>query len=601
MTEEEYARQQEELERLVNEYNRLVNRRNHLAEEYNRLIAELQYSLNATINAINNAISVQKYVIPKLGYSVDHVTEVAELVNAVKTEIEQLSAKYFIIKNISTASKKLTQLNDEYQRNFGLYETLRRVALGYVVGVDKHIISNEKLRETVEKNYLQNADYWISHCLMATMLWVNDEREAAERAVAKAMSIDQHKSSLFFLLINLHFGRSEAAAKWFEYYIQDIDVNNIGDEIRILLQAYLYNICGDDATFKAKMRDAFNSLLSSIRNNTANYDATIRDRVLEFISAHVHKTSEEFAILQSTCSDYSKMIDSLEDAEKNAEFAKYFEALYDEDSDAPKNMLERIQNVLYDLINTYDEAEMQILRSMDYNEMVLKARGDVAAAQKMYNVKYQAKKAQTLGDLMVKLALPAGGDDVDIRVRKFAVTFLCESIISAFELFKKQYNSSTKDKHEVMIDTCKLTVSEAAPQDAENELKNYYKKNRRKLISSDKKVKILTVFTYIFWVAFLGCTGYFAYGASQEAVPPLAIVLLILSVVLSVGFTVWLIYQRKKAGISVTERMNRGLEKLRKVIEAISDWRRKFTLADQQSAILIEVLNKFKSGEEVSK
>ena len=47
--------------------------------------------------------------------------------------------------------------------------------------------------------------------------------------------------------------------------------------------------------------------------------------------------------------------------------------------------------------------------------------------------------------------------------------------------------------------------------------------------------------------------------------------------------------------------MNRALEKLQKVIEAISDWRRKFTLADEQSAILIEALNKFKSGEEVSK
>ena len=108
---------------------------------------------------------------------------------------------------------------------------------------------------------------------------------------------------------------------WFEYYLQDIDVTNIGDEVRILLQAYLYNICGDDANFKAKMSNAFYLLLSSIKNNTNNYDGTIRNRVLEFISAHVHKTSEEFIALQTTCSDYPRLISALEDAEKNLEFA----------------------------------------------------------------------------------------------------------------------------------------------------------------------------------------------------------------------------------------------------------------------------------------
>lgn len=600
MTSEEYARQQEELERLVNEYNRLVDRRNRLVEEYNYLVQELQYSLNATVDAINNAAVVQRYVVPRLDYSAGHVVEIAGLVGSVQEEIERLSEKYFIIKNISTASKKLTQLNDEYQRNFGLYNTLRRVALGYVVGVDSNIISNERLRKTVEKNYLQNADYWISHCLMATMLWVSDEPEAAQRAVEKAMSLDQHKSSLYFLLINLHFGRSEAAALWFEYYMQDIDVTNIGDEIRILLQAYLYNVCGDNAEFKAKMRATFNELLSSIKDRTANYDNEICNRALEFISSYVHKTSEEFIELQSSCLDYPSLITALENAEKNAEFARYFDELYNEDSDAPKNMIDRIQNVLYDLINTYDEAEMQILRSMDYNEMVLQARGDVAAAQKMYNTKYKPQKPQTLGDLMVKLALPSSGDEVDIRVRKFAVTFLCESIITAFDKFKKEYNASVSDEHEVRVDSFKVTVSEKDPQGAVNELKNCYKKNRNKFIRSDKGVKALTVFTWLFWILWVGCTvASVVFLAQGEEWPVVLIILFATTFLLAVGFTIWLIFRRKKVGAAASLRRENGLEKLLKIIEAIKDWRNRFTLADEQSAALIEVLSKFKSSEEV--
>jgi len=596
MTQEEY----EELQRLTNEYNRLVDRRNRLAEEYNYLVQELQYSLNATVDAINNAAAVKSYVVPRLDYSAGHVVEIAELVGSVQAEIDRLSEKYFIIKNISTASKKLTQLNDEYQRNFGLYNTLRRVALGYVVGVDSNIISNERLRKTVEKNYLQNADYWISHCLMATMLWVSDEPEAAQRAVEKAMKLDQHKSSLYFLLINLHFGRSEAAALWFEYYMQDIDVTNIGDEIRILLQAYLYNVCGENAEFKAKMRDTFNELLSSIKNHTANYDNEICDRALEFISSYVHKTSEEFIELQSSCLDYPSLISALENAEKNAEFARYFDELYNDDSDAPKNMIDRIQNVLYDLINTYDEAEMQILRSMDYNEMILQARGDIDAAQKMYNTKYKPQKPQTLGDLMVKLALPANGDEVDIRVRKFAVTFLCESIITAFGKFKEEYNSSVSETHEVRVDSFKVTVSEKDPQGAINELKNCYKKNRNKFIGSDKGVKTLNIFTWIFWILWVGCTvASVVFLAQGEEWPVALIISFAATFLLAVGFTIWLIFRRKKVGAAASLRREQGLEKLLKIIEVIKDWRNRFTLADEQSAALVEVLIKFKSSEEV--
>ncbi len=601
MTPEEYEREQQELQRLVNEYNNLVARRNRLVEEYNALVQELQYSLNATIDAINYASQVQKYVVPRLDYSAVHVEEVADLVTGVQAEIESLSAKYFIIKNISTASKKMTQLNNEYQRNFGLYNLLRRVALGYVVGIDNHIISNEKLRTTVEKNYLQNADYWISHCLMATMLWVSDEKEAAERAINKAMSIDPHKSSLYFLLINLHFGRSEAASKWFEYYIQDVDVSNIGDEIRILLQAYLYNICGEDAEFKTKMSTAFNELLESIKNNTANYDNVIKNRVLEFISAHVHKSTEEFIELQRTCSDYSTLIETLECAEKNAVFAREFEELYNDDSSAPKNMIERIRNVLYDLINTYDEAEMQIMRSMDYNDMILKAHGDLSAAQRMYNNKYRPEVPQTMGDLMVKLAIPSTNDEVDVRVRKFAVSFLCENIIAAFEAYKKYYNSKTRETHQVTIDSFKVTVDEKKPEAAKAELTECYKKNKNKFIRRDKKVKTLTICTWVFWILWAISTVVAGVLSSQPSSEEIAVVIawVVFAVffVLSVLFTVLLMLQRKKVGAIVLERMYKGLEALDAVIRAIADWRNKFTVADEQSAVLIDVLSRFLANE----
>lgn len=587
----------------VEDYNYYLRRRNELVEEYNRLIVELQNALNKAVEAINYTAQARNYIVPKLSYSANSASEAAALADEVSEEITVLSQKYFIAKNLSTASKKLTQLNDEYRRKFGLYETLRRVTLGYVVGVDSNIIDNEKLRVTVEKNYLQNFDYWVSHCIMATMLWVSNEPEAAARAVNKAMEMDSRKSALFFLLINLRFYRREAAAKWFEYYIKEIDVNNVGDEMRILLQAYLYNICGDDPELRAKMTEEFVNLLASARSHTRNYDEFVIGRVLDFIESSVHKTFEDFDDMRGVCHDYGDMIEALERAERNEEFTKFFDALYNEDSEAPKNLVERIQNVLYDLVNTYDEAEMAIIRAMDYNEFVMKARGDIVQAQRAYNNKYQPDRPQTLADLLVKLAFPSRMDEVDVRVRKFAVSFLVSGIIEAFVRYRRDYVQLSKETHPATVDGCDLTIDENDTKKAQVELATYYKKNRKKFINNDKGVKALTAFSITFWVAFaisvLGTVGWFLSDPFFE-LPVWLMATMIGTFFAAVVFTVWLAMHKAKVGARVAERAARGLNKLQKAVDDVIDWRKKYRMRDEQFDELITELNNFTSEKENS-
>ena len=55
------------------------------------------------------------------------------------------------------------------------------------------------------------------------------------------------------------------------------------------------------------------------------------------------------------------------------------------EEDRAVNTNERIENVLYDLINSYDEKEFEIVRKIKYNEAIIAAKGDVAAAQRRYH------------------------------------------------------------------------------------------------------------------------------------------------------------------------------------------------------------------------
>ena len=145
-----------------------------------------------------------KYLVNIVGQADISTKEVYQALN-------ELTVQYFTFKRISSASKNVTQYTDEYNTKFFYYNELRRISLGYVIGLDMNLINGETMRKKVEKAYLQNTDYWLAYAISAVMLWASNEREAANRALSKSLSLSYFNSCLFYLLINLRFGRIDAA------------------------------------------------------------------------------------------------------------------------------------------------------------------------------------------------------------------------------------------------------------------------------------------------------------------------------------------------------------------------------------------------------
>ena len=103
MTDEEYA----EYQRLVDEYNRLVRANNEL-------IAEIEYAEENMVILAGNMEVVSQNVVPKVKYVSDKVDVADASVTDLMQALVNLTNQYFVFKELSTASKNLTQLNDEY-------------------------------------------------------------------------------------------------------------------------------------------------------------------------------------------------------------------------------------------------------------------------------------------------------------------------------------------------------------------------------------------------------------------------------------------------------------------------------------------------------
>lgn len=211
MTEEEYQRELEEAERLRAQINNVISQINYINQENAALERELETAIYNVKVLIGNCGEMDKAVYKEMGTLSDVVGQADISTKEVFQALKELTVQYFSFKNISTASKNASQYTDEYYTRFSYYNELRRISLGYVVGLDSNIISSEPARKKVEKAYLQNTEYWLAYCISAVMLWVSDEKEAAERAMSKSLTISYFNSCLFYLLINLRFNRIDAA------------------------------------------------------------------------------------------------------------------------------------------------------------------------------------------------------------------------------------------------------------------------------------------------------------------------------------------------------------------------------------------------------
>ena len=495
--------------------------------------------------------------------------------------IEEVTASYFSFKNLSTASKNLSQFTDEYYTRFSFFNELRRITLGYVIGLDAHICSDEIMRKKVEKSYLKNTEYWLAYGIMATMLWASDEEEAAKRAMSKALSMDYFSTSLYFLLINLRFTRVDAAKKWYLCYLERVDMDNLDEEWKYLLEAYLSGVFGVDKEFQSLVGKCFTDMFESLESMHPNYGDKIIDKTKEFADSYIHVTEREFENLRRNCTEYDEMKRLLSEAEKNTQLAIHFKKILEDKTEIEKDLFQRIENILYNLINSYDKEEYKVIKNIRYSEMVIKAKGDIGIAQNYYNSAYGTENQKnSIDDLLFKWAFIEDESRVNINVRKFSISYINKWINKGFEKFADCYRQKEKEKYIIEIDGCKVEGNESSYEELKKVLVNHYNKNRMNNVLKDKYVWI---FAGMVFAALL------ILGTMIVLFNKIALVIGILLGLVG-GFLLW----RRMVDVSIILRKKQedGCLILKKTLQEIGQWRKFYQLENAKNSDLLEVFSK---------
>lgn len=580
MTEEEARAEREEAERLLAEIRRLQNQIERAIIENQNLQAELESLVQNVEIVTENAAAMDIEVNKSMEYVKGRIQEADISTKELFDLIDDLTNSYFTFKNLSTASKNVTQFTDEYYTRFKFFNELRRITLGYVIGLDAHICSDQTMRKKVEEAYLQNTDYWLAYAIMAVMLWASDEEEAAKRAMSKALTMDYFSTSLFFLLINLRFTRVDAAKKWYLSYLDRVDMEHLGEEWQYLLQAYLSGVFGVDKDFNHLVHECFTNMLEQMESMHPNYGNRVSEKTLAYSEAYIHVTKNEFETLRRQSPDYEELKRLLSSAEKNEELAIHFRSIVEDKTQVESNMFQRIENILYDLINAYDKDELTVIKNKRYNEMILKSKGDLGMAQQFFNNEFPSDSgAKKLEDLLFTWAFEEDANRVDITVKKFSISYLKKWIAKGFQSYADNYRKKEKEKIKIEIDGWQGECDENSFDSAQVELQKHYNKNRVWDTIKDKYVLI-----------FIGMAiaALVILGITVIKFNKISLVIGILLGVVS-GFLLW--RRISDMQIILRARREKGYTLLKKALEELKSWKTLYRTADEKNADLVNVFD----------
>lgn len=554
------------------EYNRLVDEYNSLVRENERLAAELESGIQNCQILTNNIETVANSATRQVSVVSDDVDVADDIVQKLFNLLVDVTEHYFLFKNLSEASKMMTKYNDEYYTRFAFYHELRRVTLGFVIGLDAHIVSNESMRKKVEKVYLKNTDYWLAYAAMSVMLWANDEKEAAYRALNKAMMMDGYKSCVFYMLINLRFGRVDVARNWYITLLDKSDANNLGEEWQHVLHAYLVGAMRNDKALTDLATNYFNSMLAQTEATSADFSKKVVEKGYTFAQHFINVTDEQYPILKETCPEYKDMLELLSDMEKIAVVSKHFDDVYQTEEDKGENLHEQIENILYDLVNDYDDEEFKVVKNLKRNEAIIAAKGDTSKANAKFNELYgDIGVKKSFGDLLLGWALSEDPRQTDIMVKKFALKYLKDRIKTGVLKYFEDRHETEKERYRLVIST----TAEMAPFEAEcgednveqviTDLEREYDKRKLGFVMSDKLMKVFLVMC-VAAVLILAVAGLVI---STEAFP----VLLVLGIVLGVvsGFLVWRRWVDRVKELNEFCRLS--ILKLTGAVEEMATWR----------------------------
>lgn len=436
------------------------------------LVNQLQKTANSFESTVNEQSAKVKTALKKIDTTVNNVnkqiTDLREMI--IEGEEKQL------------AHENVLRIEQQIAEQLKSYQVVRRSVLGVIKDFDINLARGSTIQQLSEELWMSSSRYWLSYAFIAISAWVQENKEICNNAVTEAMRRDSTKSSLFFCLLNLRFGRHIEAREWLYEYFGSVDSMHPPRETALLLQAYLYGIFGKDSQLDNFVQSTVEKWITQLNTDpeiatslVGDYSNYIKTLPSEKINLNTNALSEhcknvgEIGKSMETVGRYSSALKRINKLDAVQEFV------------CGNDFIARVDKLLNDLVTNYDEEELRLRKEQEFYKLVMEHEGDVEAAKKQYDVYLDSvKEAPNIGKQMFTWAAYATG--VDESVQKFALQKTKGWYADALNEYDHDIKAAVPTSFTLEVDLWKETTDGKDREAVKKSLEDKFKAEKTKLL-----------------------------------------------------------------------------------------------------------------------
>ncbi len=519
-------------------------------------------SLDQTINSFKSRVDVKVNDVNTSTASIQATT------NKIYENIEKFKQDMMHGEQSQIAHENILRIDQIIKEQFSNHIAIRRTVMGVVRDFDINLVRNSTIQELSEELWITSSRYWLSYALIAITAWVNNYPDVAKNALAESGRKDAIKTTLFFCLMNMRFGRMDAAKKWFYEYFKTLDPTMLQQETAILLQAFLNGIFGKDKELEHEVIELIDEWISIINdteeisnellNGYETYIANLNTPV-QFSYESILKYCTNAGQLEKTYKDVSKF-------EMLLEFVKSLDVEAEPQDD--ENYKSRIDAILINLVSNYDAEELELKKQQEYYRYIVENNGQIEEAEAQFEAMEALENTSfNIGKQMIKWAIYDDSDQTDVQVRKFGFQNTKSWFKRAVDNFDGKVQEAYPSEYKLHIDTWEGISNGTDQAEQIQSLKNHFDNNK----FQNMYVNTPNILAAILFVVSAGLAFVTLYSLIVTA--------------LSAGFLVFRVLQAMKA---YPKRIKAALDGLNAVMGEIAEFKRYY---DEKRAKKDELLS----------
>jgi len=496
---------------------------------------------------------------------------------ALQGEIEKIYVRF---KNIELANKKIREANNKKFYDFATFRTVRKIVQGIMDNLDVHMVSNNTITKSVETQHLQSPDYWLTCALISVMAWKNDDKALAERALARAVSLDKKHSSIFLMLFNLRMERDEAALKWFGMY-QQCEQKGSDQRTFLMLFSLISKTLSDNVSEESRgqISQYINSVLLS-NAEAEDFDESDIVTKIKYQYSRLRSSGQmEYPLLKKYCLSSELLNSNLILAKNNINILEFIIKLINVPIDQRN---EFIKDFVDELISAPNPTEESVYDDIAYNELVIKLEGEVEAAKEQFAEQQQLAMAEI--NLIVEITnwvFDKNNPEINgqSRLNMFTLTkdFQKKAIIS----YADDYRSKQTSVLPISINEYSTDMDFKNATGEKSKIERFYEDKKNAVLSTIKDWK-----AYVgFGVALLSAAGAFFVG-----------MFLLIVTALAAGYGVFVLLsnksQKKQAELSCFDSIRTTTDIMQNLFSEFSRYGVEFDEYDTYHDKIINELNK---------